>query len=62
MDIFGEWKVDSWLLIGLGESLESVVSGFRAMAERCVVPYVAPYCPPPNSKRHDGFKIRSQGL
>ncbi|MEG9194237.1 MAG: radical SAM protein [Candidatus Methanoglobus sp.] len=49
VDIFGEWNVSSWILVGLGESVESVVSGFRAMAERGVYPYIAPYRPPPNA-------------
>lgn len=49
VEVFGEWNVSSWILVGLGESVESVVRGFRAMAERGVYPYIAPYRPPPNS-------------
>ncbi|MDI9609889.1 MAG: radical SAM protein [Archaeoglobales archaeon] len=49
VEVFGEWNVSSWILVGLGESVESVVKGFRAMAERGVYPYIAPYRPPPSS-------------
>lgn len=49
VEIFGEWNVSSWILVGLGESVESVVGGFKAMVERGVYPYIAPYRPPPNS-------------
>jgi len=49
VDIFGEWNVSSWIIVGLGESIESMVSGFKAMAERGIYPYIAPYRPPPNS-------------
>ncbi|MCS7143584.1 MAG: radical SAM protein [Archaeoglobaceae archaeon] len=49
VEIFGEWNVSSWILVGLGESVESVLEGFKAMAERGVYPYIAPYRPPPSS-------------
>uniref|UniRef100_A0A7C4W349 Radical SAM protein n=1 Tax=Geoglobus ahangari TaxID=113653 RepID=A0A7C4W349_9EURY len=49
VDIFGEWKVSSWLLIGLGESLKSVIEGFKKMAEKTVVPFIAPFRPSPSS-------------
>ncbi len=50
VSIFGEWKVSSWLLIGLGESFESVIRGFKKMAELTVVPFIAPFRPAPSSK------------
>jgi radical SAM protein (TIGR04043 family) len=49
LDIFGEWNASSWILVGLGESVESVVRGFRAMVERGIYPYIAPYRPPPKA-------------
>lgn len=48
VDIFGEWNVSSWLIIGLGESLDSVLTGFRVMLENTVYPFVAPFRPPPH--------------
>ena len=49
VDIFGEWKVSSWLLIGLGESSKSVIEGFNITAEMTVIPFVAPFRPSPSS-------------
>ncbi len=49
VNIFGEWKVSSWLLLGLGESLKSVIEGFKKMAEKTVVPFIAPFRPSPSS-------------
>lgn len=49
VDIFGEWNVSSWLLIGLGESLNSIIEGFKKMAEMTVVPFIAPFRPSPSS-------------
>ncbi|RSN72802.1 MAG: hypothetical protein DSO07_08945 [Thermoproteota archaeon] len=46
--LFGEWKVSSWIVIGLGEREESVVDGFKRTAEEGVIPYVAPFRPPPD--------------
>lgn len=54
VEIFGEWNVSSWLLVGLGESKESVLDGFKVMSENAVVPYIAPFRPSPfDSKRVD---------
>lgn len=48
VEVFGDWNVSSWILVGLGETVESVVNGFQAMAEMGVYPYIAPFRPPPS--------------
>ena len=45
VDVFGEWNVSSWLIIGLGEKVESVMQGFETMANMTVYPFIAPFRP-----------------
>ena len=49
VDVFGEWNVSSWLIIGLGESRDSVIEGFSTMLGEAVYPFVVPFRPPPHS-------------
>jgi radical SAM protein (TIGR04043 family) len=47
--VFGRGQVSTYLIVGLGESVESVVEGCRAAVERGVYPFVVPLRPSPGS-------------
>ncbi|TDA29940.1 MAG: MSMEG_0568 family radical SAM protein, partial [Hadesarchaea archaeon] len=49
VEIFGKWQVNSFLLIGLGESHMSLVEGVRAMLEMGVFPRPVPFRPTPGT-------------
>jgi radical SAM protein (TIGR04043 family) len=48
--IFGRNQVSSFVIIGLGESQDSVIKGCRRLAEMGVYPYVVPLRPIPGSE------------
>jgi radical SAM protein (TIGR04043 family) len=45
IDIFGENQVDSYVLIGLGEEYDAMVSGIESMVALGVIPFVVPFRP-----------------
>jgi len=49
VEIFGENQVSSYVIVGLGESDDSVIKGSRMLAEMGVYPYVVPLRPIPGS-------------
>ena len=53
VQVFGHNQVSSFLLVGLGESEESVVRGSEFLAERGVYPFVVPFRPIPGSAMQD---------
>lgn len=48
LDLFDESNISSWILVGLGESFESLIGGGSMLCEIGVTPFVVPYRPPPN--------------
>lgn len=49
VEIFGPNQVSSFLIVGLGESLDSIVEGSEVMADLGVYPYIVPHRPTPGS-------------
>jgi radical SAM protein (TIGR04043 family) len=49
VEVFGRGQVSTYLIIGLGESRQSVVDGCRAAIDRGVYPFVVPLRPSPGS-------------
>ena len=45
VDVFGEWNVSTWIILGLGERPISVIKGVEKTAQLGVVPYISPYRP-----------------
>lgn len=54
VEVFGPGQVSTYFILGLGESIESVLAGCRAAIERGVYPFVVPLRPAPGSIRADG--------
>jgi radical SAM protein (TIGR04043 family) len=50
VQIFGRNQVSSFVIVGLGESQDSVIEGCRMLAEMGVYPYVVPLRPIPGSE------------
>ncbi len=50
VEVFGEWNVSSWLIIGLGERKETVIQGFEKMSDMTVYPFIAPFRPSEDMK------------
>jgi len=48
--IFGPNQVSSFLIVGLGETVDSVVEGSQVMADMGVYPYIVPLRPTPGSR------------
>ncbi|MHA1275564.1 MAG: MSMEG_0568 family radical SAM protein [Candidatus Helarchaeota archaeon] len=44
-DLFGECQVDSYMLVGLGESDRGILEGSKLLLELGVIPYVVPFRP-----------------
>ncbi len=53
VQVYGRNQVSSFLLVGLGETEESVVRGTEFLAERGVYPFVVPFRPIPGSIMQD---------
>ncbi|MGI9539444.1 MAG: MSMEG_0568 family radical SAM protein [Miltoncostaeaceae bacterium] len=53
VEVFGRGQVSTYFILGLGESIESVVAGCEAAIERGVYPFVVPLRPAPGSIRAD---------
>lgn len=49
VEVFGPGQVSTYLIIGLGESVESIVAGCKAAIDRGVYPFVVPLRPAPGS-------------
>ncbi len=49
VDVYGPGQVSTYLILGLGETKESVIAGCRAAIERGVYPFVVPLRPSPGS-------------
>jgi radical SAM protein (TIGR04043 family) len=49
VEVFGRGQVSTYLILGLGESIESVVEGCREAVSRGVYPFVVPLRPSPGS-------------
>jgi radical SAM protein (TIGR04043 family) len=49
VEIFGRWQVNSFLLVGLGESDGSLVEGTRALLRMGVFPRLVPFRPTPGT-------------
>ena len=49
LDLFDE--VSSWIIVGLGESFESIANGCSTLCQIGVIPFVVPYRPPPNTNQ-----------
>ncbi len=49
VEVFGHGQVSTYLIIGLGESVESIVAGCKAAIDRGVYPFVVPLRPGPGS-------------
>ena len=43
--IFGRWAVSTYILVGLGERLETVIDGAEICAEIGVYPFIVPFRP-----------------
>jgi radical SAM protein (TIGR04043 family) len=54
VEVFGPGQVSTYLILGLGESKESVLAGARAAIERGVYPFVVPLRPSPGSLLANG--------
>jgi radical SAM protein (TIGR04043 family) len=54
VEVFGPGQVSTYLILGLGESMDSVLAGCRAAIERGVYPFVVPLRPAPGSILADG--------
>ncbi len=50
VDIFGDNQVSSYVIAGLGESDESIISGSKLLAELGVYPFIVPLRPIPGSQ------------
>jgi radical SAM protein (TIGR04043 family) len=50
VEVFGPGQVSTYLILGLGETRESVVDGVRAAIDRGVYPFVVPLRPAPGSR------------
>ena len=49
VQLFGENQVDSYLLVGLGESDQSILEGCAVLLQLGVIPYVVPFRPIPGT-------------
>lgn len=49
VDIFGKWKVNSWIVLGFGEDKFVTAENVERMVEIGITPFLAPYRPPPYS-------------
>ncbi|WP_290899603.1 radical SAM protein [Ferroglobus sp.] len=49
VDVFGKWKVNSWVVLGFNEDKVKTAENVRRMVEIGVTPFLAPYRPPPHS-------------
>nr|QNS30080.1 hypothetical protein GZ26G2_53 [uncultured archaeon GZfos26G2] len=49
VDVFGDSQVSSYVIAGLGESDESIISGSKLLAELGVYPFIVPLRPIPGS-------------
>ena len=54
VEVFGPGQVSTYFILGLGETIESVIAGCRAAIDRGVYPFVVPLRPAPGSIRADG--------
>ncbi len=45
VQLFGENQVDSYILLGLGESNQSIIQGSQMLLELGVIPYIVPFRP-----------------
>ncbi len=45
MNVFGRWQVSTYVLVGLGERLETVIEGTALCAEIGVYPFIVPFRP-----------------
>lgn len=45
VDVFGEYQVSSYIIVGLGESSESIIAGCERLVEMGVFPFVVPLRP-----------------
>lgn len=78
VDIFGDNRVSSYVLVGLGETHESMVDGIETMVRGGIIPYVVPFrpiagtplethSPPPERRvswyaRYAAVKMREYGV
>lgn len=53
VEVFGFNQVSSFLIVGLGEQNDSVVTGSQFLAERGVFPFLVPFRPIPGSTMQD---------
>lgn len=53
VQVYGHNQVSSFLLVGLGETEESIVRGSQFLADRGVYPFVLPFRPIPGSMMQD---------
>ncbi|RLI80594.1 hypothetical protein DRP05_00140 [Archaeoglobales archaeon] len=51
LNLFEESNVSSWLLVGLGETFESLIDGCTMLCEIGAIPFVVPYRPSPSVNR-----------
>ncbi len=49
VEVFGEWNVNTWIILGFGEDVDKTVERIGEIVEIGVTPFVAPYRPPPFS-------------
>ena len=45
VNVFGRWSVSTYILVGLGEKLETVINGAALCAEIGVYPFIVPFRP-----------------
>ncbi len=45
VSVFGRWQVSTYVLVGLGERLETIISGAALCAEIGVYPFIVPFRP-----------------
>lgn len=45
IELFGECQVSTYIIVGLGESVESIIKGSEKVAEIGVIPYIVPLRP-----------------
>ncbi|HIH78367.1 MAG TPA: MSMEG_0568 family radical SAM protein [Halobacteria archaeon] len=62
VNVFGENQVSSFIIIGLGESDESVIEGCKTLAEMGVYPFVVPISPIPGSYMEDAVPPSSERM
>jgi len=53
VELFGEGQVSSYIIVGLGESTESIIAGCRRLVDMGVFPFVVPLRPILGSEMHD---------